>query len=280
MSVNLTRTCPRGSNRRPYPRAVNINAEYPRVVRLVVAALLVCIGGCGTGPASTKAPHTVGSVAASRSAGPVADVAPQLAAALHAVDGQGLRLGLTARGGDLECDHQASNQGFSCSGDTRDGALDMVAIGNDLYLRIPKTGARFLHYSVAKLPNRLDLLILLDPLFGRHLLEGATGVRPGKAGQPSTFQGTLDLTKATVTGTDRRIVDVLAGQAGAQAGAVPYTVTVDAQGRLAGIQATFPAANPADQFVYRLKVTDVDPNVTVVPPARDRWSEAPASAYK
>jgi hypothetical protein len=123
----------------------------------------------------------------------------------------------------------------------------------------------------------MDLLLLLDPLFGRQFLAKATNVHKGG---PDTFEATVDLTKLAVTGTDKRIADVLTAHAGARATAVPMQFSVDAQGRLAGLQATFPATNKAEELVYTVKITDVDPAVRVFPPQNDRWVEAPASAYK
>lgn len=258
----------------PYPRPVRIIGWFAAAV----AAVLVGTAGCGAQPAATRTDQDQRGASSpappGRSVPP--DAAPHLTAALQAVAGQSMRLTVVARGGELECDHQASNQSFSCSGDTRDGALDMVSIGPDLYLRIPRTGAKFLRYPVAKLPDRMDLLILLDPLFGRQFLATATSVH---ATGPGTFEATVDLTRLTVTGADRRIADVLAAHAGAHATAVPMVVSVDAQGRLAGLRATFPATNAADALAYSVRIADVDPAVLVFPPQNGRWVQAPAGAY-
>lgn len=250
--------------------------------RLVTAVAVVVIGvvaGCGADPVATpKGQNQAGTApVASPSRSVRADASAQLKSAVQAVAGQSMRLTVVARGGELECDHQASNQSFSCSGDTADGALDEVAIESELYLRVPRTGSQFLRFTVARLPDRIDLLILLDPLFGRQFLATATAVHQSG---PGTLQATIDLTKVAVTGTDKRIADVLTAHAGTKATAVPMVVSVDPQGRLAGLQATFPAANKADELVYTVRITDVDPTVLVFPPQDGRWVEAPAGAYK
>jgi hypothetical protein len=242
---------------------------------MVAAVLVGTVAGCKAHPAAIQHDQNR-SPAASPSRSVPPDASPQLAAAVRAISGQNMRLTVVARGGELECDHQASNQSFSCSGDTRDGALDAVAIGPQLYLRIPHTGSKFLRFTIAKLPERIDLLILLDPLFGQQFLASATNVH---VSGPGTFEATIDLTTVAVTGTDKRIADALSAHAGAQATAVPMLVSVDAQGRLSGLRAMFPATNKADELAYDVKITDIDPSVLVFPPQNGRWVEAPASAY-
>jgi hypothetical protein len=247
---------------------------------LATATVVVLVGtvaGCGGEQAATPKDRKGSPPATSPGASAPPDASPQLAAALQAVAAQSMRLTVVARGGQLECDHQASNHSFSCSGDTADGALDEVAIGPELYLRIPRTGSRFLRYTVARLPDRMDLLILLDPLFGSQFLANARNVHERG---PGLLEATVDLTKVAVTGTDKRIADALSAHAGTRATAVPVRVSVDAQGRLAGIQAVFPAGDKADELEYTVKITDIDPTVGVFPPQNGRWVEAPASAYK
>jgi hypothetical protein len=108
----------------------------------------------------------------------------------------------------------------------------------------------------------------IDPVNTAQLLKATTDVR---ATSDTSYSGSLDLSKAAgLAGLGQ--VTVAASDAPVQN--VPFTATLDAQGRLSTLTIDLPQAEPL-QVTY----ANYGQPVTVTPPAPAEVTEAPDSFY-
>jgi hypothetical protein len=252
-----------------------------RVVALGVfaIALVAPLSGCSS-TKDTPAARSGGGGAASNAA-PSASPKPGelLAAAVTRLSGQNMKYTIDSGNGDvLTGSFDAKTGGNLLTGNVDGSKMDIIALGNDMYLGGLAPGGKYYHALASKFKdNGIGMLLLVDPLCGQKFLSTATGVKQDKPGE---FTGTLDLTKVTVTGTAKRLADHFAKSAGATAAALPFTTTMDASGAIAAVTMTFPKADLGNKDLkYNLKITEVGGAVTVAAPPKNKVTEAPPDIY-
>ena len=238
---------------------------------MLIAALAAASGACdrgsgGTPPADPPAPS---------SALPSAAASEQLAAAVAKLDGQSLRYTVTGNQGTLSGGFDSTTGGITLSGGTTT-KLEYVILDDDVYLKGFDPQGRWWHLSVSRFPSGSTFRLLVDPLFGITFLTTARNVRQDV---PGTFTGTLDVTKVAAGGVTNQIADLLAKGDPAGATAVPFTATVDSQGRLAGVKATFTGVSKSGRLSYELKIVEYGATAPAVRPSRAETVDAPPEAY-
>jgi hypothetical protein len=238
---------------------------------MLIAALAAASGACDRGsdrtpPADPPAPS---------SASPSAAASEQLAAAVAKLEGQSLRYTVTGNQGTLSGGFDTSTRGITISGGTTT-KLEYVILDDDAYLKGFDPQGRWWHLSVSRFPSGSTFRLLADPLFGIKFLTTAQNV---KQDAPGTFTGTLDVTKVAAGGITNQIADLFAKSDPAGATAVPFTATVDSQGRLAGMNATFTGVLKSGRLPYELKIVEYGATAPAVRPARAETVEAPPEAY-
>jgi hypothetical protein len=238
---------------------------------MLIAALAAASGACDRGsdrppPADAPAPS---------SALPSAAASQQLAAAIATLDGQSLKYTITGSQGTLSGGFDTTTNGITLSGGNTT-KLEYVVLGDDVYLKGFDPQGRWWHLSLSRFPSRSTFRLLADPLFGIKFLTTASNV---KQDAPGTFTGTLDVTKVTASGITNQIADLLAKGDPAGATAVPFTATVDSQGRLAGVKATFTGVSKSGRLPYELKIVEYGASAPAVRPSRTETVEAPPEAY-
>jgi hypothetical protein len=238
---------------------------------LLIAALAAASGACDRGSDRTL---PAGPPAAS-SASPSAAASEQLAAAVAKLDGQSLKYTITGNQGTLSGGYDTTTRGITLSGGTTT-KLQYVILDDDVYLKGFDPQGRWWHLSVSRFPSGSTFRLLADPLFGITFLTTARNV---KQDAPGTFTGTLDVTKVTAGGTTKQIADLLAKGDPAGATAVPFTATVDSQGRRAAVKATFVGVSKSGRLPYEVKIVEVGASAPAVRPSRAETVEAPPEAY-
>lgn len=150
-------------------------------------------------------------------------------------------------------------------------SIDLRAVGEDAWVRA--TGVpgidpgKWLHVAGERLAGTsFDPLPEGDAAGASRYLERMADVTSTGDG---TYRGTLDLTKAAASGVS---VDVLGGKGDA----VPFTATVDDQGRLSSLTIDLTAVDPALGTVKTTYSGFGEP-VTVTPPPANEVTEAPES---
>jgi hypothetical protein len=161
--------------------------------------------------------------------------------------------------------------------------INVVAIGTDVWMKLDFGSAnstlkistdKWFHIDATKLGANPSLPV--DPNGGANtaaLLKNAVDV---KRADGTHFSGTVDLSNGTVsTPLGQPDIDRL----GAKAKAVPFSATLDSQGRLSELKLDFPAVDPqipAVQSTY----SDYGTTVSVTKPDPAQVSEAPDSLYQ
>ncbi|GIJ44726.1 hypothetical protein Val02_16120 [Virgisporangium aliadipatigenens] len=219
-------------------------------------------GGNGTGAAASPSPS------------PSPKPAEVLAKAAAATEGKNLKFTLKFEGETADCVHDATSKGTSITAGTGDEKFEFLFFPGTIYMKNILTSGKFFKIDMSKVKATSDFRVLEDPLFARSFLATATDVKADAAG---AYSGTLDLTK--VTGAAKQAADVLAKDAGAKATAIPFTATVDAQGRLASFTTTFPGADDGKDMPWELKIQEIGGTATVAQPAPSTVTEFPASEY-
>jgi hypothetical protein len=238
---------------------------------MIIVALAAASGACdrgsdGTSPAELPAPS---------SALPSAAASEQLAAAVAKLDGQSLKYTITGNQGTLSGGFDTTTGGITLSGGTTT-KLEYVVLDDDVYLKGFDPQGRWWHLSLSQFPAGSTFRLLAHPLFGIKFLTTARNV---KQDAPGTFTGTLDVTKVAAGGLTDQIADLLAKGDPAGATAVPFTATVDSQGRLAGVKATFTGVSKSGRVAYELKIVEYGATAPAVRPSRSETVEAPPEAY-
>jgi len=240
-------------------------------IGMLIAALAAASGACDRGsdrtpPADPPAPS---------SASPSAAASEQLVAAVAKLDGQSLKYTITGNQGTLSGGFDPTTGGITLRGGTTT-KLEYVILDDDVYLKGFDPQGRWWHLSLSRFPSGSTFRLLADPLFGIKFL---TTARHIKQEPPGTFTGTLDVTKVTAGAVTSQIADLLAKGDPAGATAVPFTATVDGQGRLTGVKATFTGVSKSGRLPYELKIVEYGATAPAVRPSRAETVEAPPEAY-
>jgi hypothetical protein len=262
------------------PPVGTLQRVTPRRVAALGALLVLALAGCSSGGGSHAAPRASGSSsatagAASPGAGPADALAPrdavlasltQLTATTYhfalkgaAVSGQGQADPAAKK---LAATVTATAEGFPMT-------VDVVVIGPDGYAKADLGGHNqtlgiptgWMHLDASKL-NRGSALGLgpggTDPGDTAGLFAGLGDVQRVDA---THYKATIDLTKATGTWVDRDTVTRL----GEKAKAVPATITVDGQGRLAAVQVDLSSVQPG--LVLSATYSDYGAPVSIAKPS-------------
>jgi hypothetical protein len=161
--------------------------------------------------------------------------------------------------------------------------IEMIALNTDFWLRLNLGNAnqslgistdKWLHLDAARLGAGANLPV--DPSGGaataNALFSGLTDVQQVDS---QHFTGSVDLTKATgVSGIDR---DMLS-RAGVQATSIPFTATLDGQGRLSDLKLDLSSIGPGQEL--EVSYSDYGSPVTVTKPDPSQVAEAPDSVYQ
>ena len=237
---------------------------------LLAAALTLPLAGCRS--AGTTATGGA-SPAASRSPKPT----EILTAVIAKSQGTSFALSLGDKNDSLKGSYDAANKAVRL--DT--GGFDFVCIGSALYVSgFPGTDSgKYLRVDPAKLTADSTFAVLADPLAGLRFVVAA-----GSVDQPTSghFTGTSDLTKVSAgapAGT-KLVVDFLTKQTRGGVTALPFTATVDDQGRLTQFSTTFPAADDGKDIDYVLTLSDFGTKATVTAPDPAKVEDAPPSFYQ
>jgi hypothetical protein len=241
------------------------------VLGMLIVALAAASGACDRGSDGTP----LADPPAPSSALPSAAASEQLAAAVAKLDGQSLKYTIAGNQGTLSGGFDTTTRGITLSGGTTT-KLEYVILADDVYLKGFDPQGRWWHLSVSRFPSGSTFRLLADPLFGITFLTAARNV---KQDAPGTFTGTIDVTKVTAGGTTKQIADLLAKGDPAGATAVPFTATVDSQGRLAGVKATFTGVSKSGRLPYEVKIVEYGATVPAVRPSVAETVEAPPEAY-
>ncbi len=156
--------------------------------------------------------------------------------------------------------------------------LELIVVGTDFYARVDGLSMlgidrnTWLHVDGTKIKS-LALLGIADPgdptgagsLSKQLVTVTVTGRR---------YQGTLDLTKASVAGLPVSAITAL----GDAATSVPFEATVDAQGRLTALSFTVPAQSGTPATPIAITYSDFGSPVGIAKPTTT-VAEAPAAVY-
>ncbi|GIE08841.1 LppX_LprAFG lipoprotein [Paractinoplanes ferrugineus] len=188
--------------------------------------------------------------------------------ALTATSGSGFKLT-----GAIDPVGSKANAQLTASGPNAEINIKTLLIGNDLYAQVPgitKAGT-WTHLDGSRLPAGVTIGLRpnqIDPVGTANLLGAATDV---KSTGGSSYAGTLDLTKAAgLAGLSQVTIDSY----GTAASKVPFTTTLDDQGRLSKLTITVPQGAPIE-VTYSGYGAPVDATA----PAAAEITEAPASFY-
>jgi hypothetical protein len=135
-----------------------------------------------------------------------------------------------------------------------------------------------LHLDANKLTSKSAFAIFADPLASLAFLSQAASVTQDAA--DGTFRGTFDPSKIPATNAaTKKVVDLLLEKQAGKTGPVPFTATVDKEGRLDAFKMKFPGlAEDGKEAAYELILSDFGTTATVAKPTKS-VIEAPAVIY-
>jgi hypothetical protein len=252
----------------------------------VIAAAGLAIAGCDAGSttstspsASTSASTTSGTGSSSARDALLTSIAPLTRTSYKYTLSSG---GLTGQGAN---DPTLKVATLALTGQQQSNSLtiNVIAIGTDLWMKLDFGAANntlkisndtWFHIDATRLGANPSLPV--DPNGGANtaaVLQNAVDVQRVDA---THFSGTVDLTKGTVAGpVGQPDLDRL----GAKAKAVPFTASVDDQGRLTALKldlATIDASMPAIESTY----SDYGTTVSATKPDAAHVAEAPDAVYQ
>jgi len=239
----------------------------------LVAALSFGVAGCN------KATGSVSPDSRATSAVPQESALDAFTAAVQKLNDDTVHVTMTMTGvkasGDIDPIPKKASMVVRLSYGGQDMKVNVVMVGDNLYLKVsglPSLPDKWLHLDASQVGegSPLGMLSKDDPTGANNLIETVVNVR--RAGERG-FNGTLDLTKSATA--DEKTLDVL----GDKAKAVPFTATVDDQGRLTSTVVDLDAVNSALGKV-ETTYSDFGASVTVEKPAADETVEAPAEIVK
>ncbi|MFI7605801.1 hypothetical protein ACIBTV_11820 [Micromonospora sp. NPDC049366] len=194
----------------------------------LVAVLGLGLTGCGT---QTDSPAASGGTGAAPASSAPADALGKLSAAAQKLNQQSMRMKIESsvlNGSGLM--DPANKTGDMTMNLGPQGTFRMLMLGDDAYMKVTgMTGLpeKWLHMDTTKLgaSGQLNLMPEGDPGGVNKLVKSVVKVE--ETG-PGTFTGTMDYTRSN---PDDKDIAAL----GAKAKEVPFTATVDAEGRLTKI---------------------------------------------
>ncbi|MEV6816632.1 hypothetical protein [Micromonospora sp. NPDC051296] len=235
----------------------------------VALATALSLGLTGCVPTATR---DAASPSASASSAP-ADPRAELTAALEQLNKQSAQVELVSpimnASGALDPLSKTSDMTLDMGAM---GKMQMVSSGDDVYLKMSGKLAgpsdKWLHLDIAKLGDDSQLKTMADGDPGNVTGMIKSIVAVERTG-PGSFAGTLDYTKSV--GEDSDLVQTF----GDKAAAVPFTATVDADGRLTELIIDMTALDPS---LGEMRVTyfNFGSPVTVRTPPASEVETAPA----
>jgi hypothetical protein len=245
-----------------------------------MATVAFAMAGCGdntpTTTPTTSPSAPAGSPAATSSADPAA--VSKLSAAVDQLDSTSFTLTATSGSGfrttaEIDAPGGKATAQLTASGPNAELNVKTLLIGDDLYAQVPgitKAGT-WTHVDGSRLPEGANIGLRpgqIDPVNTANLLKATTDV---KATSDTTYTGSVDLSKAAgVAGLGQ----ITVAASGAPVQNVPFTATLDAQGRLSTLTVDLPQAEP-----LQVKYENYGRPVNVAAPAANEITEAPDSFY-
>jgi hypothetical protein len=173
-----------------------------------------------------------------------------------------------------------------------EGKIGFVVVGQDQWIKMDfgpeinqllKLPKKWMHIDPAKVKDSETLKEMsvdfgnadeIDPAGSGTILKAVVTAEKTADG---TYSGTVDLTKATDAGmVDEEVVTKLADKAKA----IPFTATVDGQGRLTKLSLDMPAAGDVPAHKLEASYSDYGSATEAKKPPAGQTQEAPASAYE
>lgn len=251
----------------------------------VLAAVAFALAGCAEGGDAT--PGAGASAAAPTASASTGTADPAAAAALGnaaaALGTTSFKVTMTSGPGFkltglMDAPGGKGTGELTVTGPNAELSVKTLIVGQDLYVQIPGVtkASTWTHVDVSRLPEGANVGLRpgqIDPANTADLLKSSTDVQQV---DPRNFRGTLDLTKvAGIAGVDQVTVDGY----GAAAQNVPFTASLDEQGRLSVMTIQLPAANGAQAQPLEILYTDYGTTVDAERPAASQITEAPESVY-
>jgi hypothetical protein len=235
-----------------------------------LAVLAISLAGCTTTPTP----------AATASPSPSADPAKALAAAVAKTTGINLKVVLAGDTPeeDVIGSYDAAHKIASLAQRSGKEALRIVVTTDEMYLGgLPDFRGKTVRLRIAKLHPDSPLVVFAAVTSPLTLLTAVTGV---EATGPTSFSGTLDLTRAqsTLTGA-RKFLEHAVKAGGTKAKAVAFTASVNGDGYLTEFDATLPGIDEGKDADYLVKLSDFGAPVSVRRPTGKSVVEAPAAMY-
>lgn len=237
----------------------------------LTAALILPVAGCqkGSGP----------SAGASPSASPSAKAGDVLAAAIAKAQASSFEFTV---GDSTDMSAGVWDAGTKMTRLSQGGGGNLVIVsgGTELWVTgLPGMPAdQTAHVDLTKLNTGSDLALFANPLAALDFLTTASNIE--QTG-PTAFKGVLDLTKLqnSASTTTRMAVGFLGKNTKGDLTAVPFTATIDDQGRFSSFSTTFAPVNPDDNGEYQLKITSYATTKTVTKPTGPAVVELPQRLY-
>ncbi|MEV4624130.1 hypothetical protein AB0J74_36135 [Asanoa sp. NPDC049573] len=241
----------------------------------VLSALSLTVAGCGADGDSPSG--STGSAPAATSAAP-ADPTDELAAAARKLNDTTMKMKLESAGshstGSLDPQRKLGEMTMTVAAAGRELKIQVRTIGTDVYLQadgMPGVEAgKWLKIAGDRLAgSSFDVFPESDPAGTQRILDAISDI---KKDGPGKFSGTIDLTK---TSTNK----AAAASLGEKFKALPFTATVDDQGRLTS---TTIDVSPAEPSAGKTTATysDFGTAVTVEPPPAGDTVPAPDDVVK
>jgi hypothetical protein len=175
--------------------------------------------------------------------------------------------------GSIDAPGGKASAEMTASGPNAELNIKTMLIGQDLYAQIPgiTKGTTWTHVDGAKLPAGANIGLRpgqIDPINTAQLLKATTDV---KATSDTAYSGSVDLSKAAgVAGLGQVSIAASSGTSAT----VPFTATLDNQGRLSTMTVDLPQGEPL-QITY----ANYGQPVSIAAPAASSITEAPDSFY-
>lgn len=256
----------------------------PRLAGLglaTMATVAFAVAGCGDNTATSStpgsaAPTTSGSASA---ADPAA--AAKLSAAVEQLDQTSFTLTASSGSGfkltgTIDAPNGKASAQLTASGPNAEINIKTLLIGQDLYAQVPgitKAGT-WTHLDGSRLPANANIGLRpgqIDPVGTANLIKATTDV---KATSDKSYSGSVDLSKAAGLAGLGQVTVAASAASAAPVQNVPFTATLDDQGRLSTLTVELPQGEPL-QVTY----ANYGQPVTITAPAASEITEAPDSFY-
>ncbi|MEV6298384.1 hypothetical protein AB0M02_03155 [Actinoplanes sp. NPDC051861] len=255
----------------------------PRLAGLGLAAAAAALAVAGCANSSTATPDSSAPASAPAAPAPSTSADPAAAQALAGATAKlgttSFKMTLTAGAGFnltalIDAPGSKGTAELTAEGTNTKLTVKSLLIGEDLYAQIPgitKDGT-WTHLDMTRLPEGANVGLRpgrIDPVDTANLISTNTDVH---ATGPSSYAGTVDLTKATgVAGLDKVTIEGY----GPAAQRVPFTAGVDEQGRLSVLTLQLPQSTTLEALY-----TDYGTTVTAERPPTAQIVEAPEDVYR